>query len=79
MVAGLAGQVEELFPWDLLDEQENGETPLLLDIRGPHEIDAARIAGSVNVPRGIALDADLDNLDAGRNFAINSRSILRVI
>jgi rhodanese-related sulfurtransferase len=53
MVAGLVGQVEQVFPWDLLDEQEGDEKPLLLDIRCPHEFDAAHVPGSVNVPRGI--------------------------
>lgn len=55
MVAALADQVEEIFPWDLLDELAGAgkHTPLLLDIRCPHEFDAAHIAASVNVPRGI--------------------------
>jgi rhodanese-related sulfurtransferase len=49
----VAGQVEEVFPWDLLDEQEVDGKPLLLDIRCSHEFDAAHVPGSVNVPRGI--------------------------
>jgi hypothetical protein len=53
MVAALTGQVEQVFPWDLLDELAVDETPMLLDIRCPHEFDAAHIAGSVNVPGGI--------------------------
>jgi rhodanese-related sulfurtransferase len=53
MVASLAGQVEEIFPWDLDEELQHSETPLLLDIRCPHEFDAAHIEGSLNVPRGI--------------------------
>lgn len=53
MVRDLAGQVEEVFPWDLVDEIEGGVTPLLLDIRCPHEFAAAHIAGSINVPRGV--------------------------
>ena len=53
MVAELAGQVEEVFPWDLLDEMEDNGGLLLLDIRCPDEFAAARIPGSVNVPRGI--------------------------
>ena len=38
MVRDLAGQVEEVFPWDLVDEIEGGVTPLLLDIRCPHRL-----------------------------------------
>lgn len=53
MVRALAGQVEEVFPWALLDELAGDRIPLLLDIRCPHEFDAAHIPGSVNVPRGI--------------------------
>ena len=53
MVAARTGQVAERFPWDLLDELASDETPMLLNIRCPHEFDAARIAGSVYVPRGI--------------------------
>jgi len=53
MVAEHASQVEEIFPWDLLDELDTGATPLLLDIRCPNEFEAARIDGSINVPRGI--------------------------
>lgn len=53
MVAALNGKVEEVFPWDLMDEIEAGTRPFLLDIRCPYEFDAAHIHGSVNVPRGI--------------------------
>lgn len=53
MVAALAGQVDEIFPWDLAEELASGAHPLLLDIRCPHEFAAAHIRGSVNVPRGI--------------------------
>jgi rhodanese-related sulfurtransferase len=53
LVAKLAGQVEEVFPWDLDEELKTARPPLLLDIRCPHEFAVARIAGSINVPRGI--------------------------
>lgn len=53
MVAELAGEVEELFPWDLADEIASGEPPLLLDVRCESEFRQARIEGSIGVPRGI--------------------------
>ena len=53
MVADLAGQVEEILPWDLIDEQEQEIKHLLLDVRCPHEFKRAHIHGSLNVPRGI--------------------------
>lgn len=53
MVAELAGRVEEILPWDLVDEIAAGGDPLLLDIRCPHEFAGAHIPGSINVPRGI--------------------------
>jgi rhodanese-related sulfurtransferase len=53
MVSALAGSVEEIFPWDLIDELESNPEVLLLDIRCPHEFETAGIENSVNVPRGI--------------------------
>lgn len=45
--------VHELFPWDLAEEMEAGNHPLLIDIREPYEFEAMHIEGSLNVPRGI--------------------------
>ena len=53
LIKEVSDQVEEAFPWEILDEIESGAEPLLLDIRCPHEFEAAHIAGSINVPRGI--------------------------
>jgi rhodanese-related sulfurtransferase len=53
LIKEVSDQVEEAFPWDILDEIERGAEPLLLDLRCPHEFEAAHIAGSINVPRGI--------------------------
>lgn len=53
MVDALSNQVNEIFPWDLIDERDQGVEHLLLDIRCPHEFDRAHIQGSINVPRGI--------------------------
>lgn len=45
--------VQEVFPWDLQEELEQGEKPMILDIREPYEFEAGHIADSINVPRGI--------------------------
>lgn len=46
-------EVKELFPWDLEEKLAQGETPLLLDVREPHEYAAMHMPGSINAPRGI--------------------------
>jgi rhodanese-related sulfurtransferase len=57
LVADCLNEVEELFPWDLLDwqtsEDENRPQPLVIDVREPAEYAAFHIKGSLNVPRGI--------------------------
>jgi rhodanese-related sulfurtransferase len=53
MVAELSGKVEEIFPWELIEELKTDPELLLLDIRCPHEYEAANISNSINVPRGI--------------------------
>jgi rhodanese-related sulfurtransferase len=45
--------VAELMPWDLLPRLSAHDAPLLLDVREPAEFAAVRIAGSINVPRGV--------------------------
>lgn len=45
--------IDELFPWDLLEMLDSGNPPMILDIREPYEFDAMHIDGSLNVPRGI--------------------------
>lgn len=53
LVAFTRPGVRELFPWDLRDLLDAGQTPLLVDIREPYEYAAMHIPGSLNVPRGI--------------------------
>ncbi|HEY5791459.1 MAG TPA: rhodanese-like domain-containing protein [Gammaproteobacteria bacterium] len=53
LVAFTRPGVRELFPWDLRDQLDAGQTPLLVDIREPYEYAAMHIPGSLNVPRGI--------------------------
>ncbi|MBT8420514.1 MAG: rhodanese-like domain-containing protein [Gammaproteobacteria bacterium] len=45
--------VAEMFPWDLVEKREQGESPMLLDVREPYEFQAMHIKDSLNVPRGI--------------------------
>jgi len=47
LIKEVSDQVEEAFPWDILDQVESGAEPLLVDIRCPHEFEAAHIAGSI--------------------------------
>ena len=53
LVASIAPNVAEIFPWDLVEAQEAGEEYLLLDVRCPSEFQVMHIEGSLNVPRGI--------------------------
>lgn len=53
LVAESLKNVDELFPWDLLDRMEANPDLLLLDVREPYEFDAMHIENALNVPRGI--------------------------
>jgi rhodanese-related sulfurtransferase len=53
LVAAVAPEVKESFPWDIVDEQAAGADIMWLDIRCPHEYAEMHIPGSLNVPRGI--------------------------
>lgn len=46
-------RVEEVFPWDLQEELEQGNKPVVVDIREPYEFEVAHIQNSLNIPRGI--------------------------
>ncbi len=64
LVAECLTEVREIMPWDLAGRLAQADAPLLLDIREPQEFDAAHIAGSIHVPRGIlesAADWDYDD------------------
>jgi rhodanese-related sulfurtransferase len=53
LLADALTRVREVMPWDLAAQLARGGTPLLLDVREPAEFAQARIAGSINVPRGV--------------------------
>jgi rhodanese-related sulfurtransferase len=46
-------RVEEVFPWDLIDEMDADKNLLLVDVSEPYEFTLAHIPDSLNVPRGI--------------------------
>lgn len=53
LVAKALETVPEVFPWDLEEELQGENPPILLDIREADEFQRAHIAGSLHVPRGI--------------------------
>lgn len=53
LLADALARVREIQPWDLRDLLARESPPLVLDIREPAEFAHARIAGSLNVPRGV--------------------------
>ncbi len=73
MVKECLADVHELFPWDLTEEIEAGNHPLLIDIREPYEFDAMHIAGSINVPRGILESACEWNYEETVPELVNAR------
>ncbi|HSH30019.1 MAG TPA: rhodanese-like domain-containing protein [Thiohalobacter sp.] len=46
-------QIQEVFPWDMEELEQQKDNILTIDAREPHEYEAMRIEGSINVPRGI--------------------------
>lgn len=53
LIAAVASEVVELFPWDVEERRAAGEELMLLDVRCPSEYQTMHIEGSLNVPRGI--------------------------
>jgi len=53
LVAEIAPQIKECFPWDVEEKLDAGEKPLFLDVRENQEYDTMCIEGSLHVPRGI--------------------------
>jgi rhodanese-related sulfurtransferase len=45
--------VDELFPWDLDEELQDGKDILILDVREKEEYDAMHIRDSILAPRGV--------------------------
>ncbi len=53
LVAEIAPQIKEYFPWDIEEKLENGDDILFLDVRENQEYDTMYIENSLHVPRGI--------------------------
>ena len=53
LITACLPQVPEILPWDLRERLDQSSDLILLDVREPYEFTAMRIAGSLNVPRGI--------------------------
>ncbi len=53
LVAETLPQIKEVFPWDIEEIRQKNPDLIMLDTREPYEYQKARIAGTINVPRGI--------------------------
>lgn len=53
LVAEIAPEINECFPWDVEAKLESREDILFLDVRENHEYDTMHIENSLHVPRGI--------------------------
>ncbi len=53
LVAEIAPQIKECFPWDVDEKLEAGTDILFLDVRENQEYDTMHIEDSLHVPRGI--------------------------
>ena len=53
LVAEIAPQIKECFPWDVEERMNNGDDILFLDVRENQEFDTMHIENSLHVPRGI--------------------------
>ncbi|HKD92179.1 MAG TPA: rhodanese-like domain-containing protein [Terriglobales bacterium] len=59
----------EITPEEVNALRNSGEDFVLLDVREPHEIATARIAGSVNIPMG-DITARLQELDPEQHIVV---------
>lgn len=53
LVAEIAPEINECYPWDVKERLDAGEDILFLDVRESHEYDTMHIENSLHVPRGI--------------------------
>jgi len=69
--------INEVFPWDVEDMQENNPELILVDVREPHEYDTMHVENSLLAPRGVLetcceydFDETIPALAAGRDKEI---------
>ena len=53
LIAQIAPQIKEYFPWDIEEKLNMGDDILFLDVRENQEYDTMHIEDSLHVPRGI--------------------------
>ncbi|VAW75978.1 Rhodanese-related sulfurtransferase [hydrothermal vent metagenome] len=77
LVQAILSDIDEIFPWDLEELIASNKALILLDIREQDEFQLAKIAHSINVPRGIlegacdwGYDDTIPALAAARDQAI---------
>lgn len=77
LLADAQRRVCERMPWDLHARLSTAPAPIVLDVREPDEFARVRIAGSLNVPRGVLeqacewdYDVTVPELAGGRHAAI---------
>jgi len=66
LIADCLDHIEEIFPWDLEEKMDAGETPLIVDIREPAEFEFGHIKNSLHIPRGVletACEYDYDETE----------------
>jgi len=66
---GSAGADWDISAGELAARLRSGETPLLLDVREPHELEISALEGAVNIPLG-ELAARLPELDSAREMVV---------
>ncbi|GAB4525615.1 MAG: molybdopterin-synthase adenylyltransferase MoeB [Anaerolineales bacterium] len=67
--AGSAGAEWDITPDELAARLGDGNAPLLLDVREPHELEISALEGAVNIPLG-QLAARLPELDSAREMVV---------
>jgi rhodanese-related sulfurtransferase len=65
--------VREISPTEFVARRDRGDDLLLLDVREPHELAIASVAGAVHVPMAQVPDR-LAELDAAREIVVLCRS-----
>ncbi len=53
LMAELIPHIREIFPWDLEEELNSDNPPMILDVREPYEFEKLHIKNSLHVPRGV--------------------------